>query len=249
MPEIPGLYYLTLRLRDENAYIYHLNFTCFLVEEREQPDTDMPGNNRAVSFAPSSFNDASWSNGQWNILSGLKVNGAGKGYFSYEVALPSILDLDKVKKVTLVFEASAKKLNGKDRTEKSQLGGDYMRGRGTFDPSRNPNSYPMTDIYKYPSLVKVKVNGKVVDVFYLEDDPADSRGVLSWFSQLQDDRLREAGSYGYLLKSNIPLDLVKSSGNEKLNIRFEVDDGMPGGLAIYGKLFGRYPLDPTLLFE
>jgi len=35
----------------------------------------------------------------------------------------------------------------------------------------------------------------------------------------------------------------------KLNIRFEVDEGMPGGLAIYGKLFGRYALDPTLLIE
>jgi len=24
---------------------------------------------------------------------------------------------------------------------------------------------------------------------------------------------------------------------------------LPGGLAIYGKRFGRYPLDPTILFE
>ena len=80
-----------------------------------------------------------------------------------------------------------------------------MRGRGTFDPSRNPNSYPMTDTYKYPTLVKVKVNGQVVDLFYLEDDPADHRGVLSWFSQLKDGKLREAGSYGYLLKSTIPV--------------------------------------------
>ena len=73
--------------------------------------------------------------------------------------------------------------------------------------------------------------------------------MLSWFSQLQDGKLREAGSYGYLLKSNIPLDLIRNSQDGKLNIRFEVDEGLPGGLAIYGKLFGRYPLDPTLLFE
>lgn len=159
------------------------------------------------------------------------------------------MSLDELKKVTLVFEASAKKLNGKDQPEKTDLGGDYMRGRGTFDSSRNPNSYPMTDTYKYPTLVKVKVNGKVVDLFYLEDDPADHRGVLSWYSQLRDGSLREAGSYGYLLKSNIPLDLIRNSPDGKLNIRFEVDEGMPGGLAIYGKLFGRYPMDPTLLFE
>jgi hypothetical protein len=249
MPEIPGLYHLTLRLRDENAYIYHLNFTSFLVEERKQSGSDQPAETSRIPFAPSSFTDAYWSEGQWNILEGLKVNGAGEGYFSYDVEIPDDLNLDDVKKVTLVFEASAKKLHGKDRQEKSNLGGDYMRGRGTFDPSRNPNSYPMTDTYKYPSLVKVKVDGRVVDLFYLEDDPADHRGVLSWFSQLQDGKLREAGSYGYLLKSNIPLEQVRNSSDRTLNIRFEVDEGMPGGLAIYGKLFGRYPLDPTLLFE
>ena len=102
-----------------------------------------------------------------------------------------------------------------------------MRGRGTVDPSRNPNSYPMTDSYKYPSMVKVRVNGRVVDLFYLEDDPADHRGVLSWHSQLEDGKLREAGSYGYLLKSNIPMELVRNAADRRLNIRFEVDDGLP----------------------
>jgi hypothetical protein len=27
-----------------------------------------------------------------------------------------------------------------------------------------------------------------------------------------------------------------------------VDEALPGGLAIYGRRFGRYPLDPTLVF-
>jgi hypothetical protein len=31
-------------------------------------------------------------------------------------------------------------------------------------------------------------------------------------------------------------------------IRLQVDQALPGGLAIYGKRFGRYPLDPTLVF-
>lgn len=249
MPEIPGLYHLTLRLRDENAYIYHLNFTSFLVEDRNNGSADKPAEGTSLSFHPSAFTDASWSDGQWNILGGLKVNGAGIGFFSYDIEVPDQLDLDEIKKITLVFEASAKKLHGKDRKDLSELNSDYMRGRGTFDPGRNPNSYPMTDSYKYPSLVKVKINGEVVDLFYLEDDPADHRGVLSWHSQLQDGKLHEAGSYGYLLKSNIPLELVKNAPERKLNIRFEVDEGLPGGLALYGKLFGRYPLDPTLLFE
>lgn len=248
-PEEPGLYHLTLRLRDEHAYIYHLNFTSFLVEARNHGPLDQSRGIRALSFAPSSFTEASWSDGQWNVMGGLKVNGAGTGYFSYDLLLPEDLDIEAVNKLTLVFEVSAKKLHGKDREELSELGGDYMRGRGTVDPSRNPNAYPMTDTYKYPSLVKVKVNGEVVDLFYLEDDPADHRGVLSWYSQLRDGKLREAGSYGYLLKSSIPLKLISGTGDRQVNIRFEVDEGLPGGLAIYGKLFGRYPMDPTLLFE
>jgi predicted transcriptional regulator len=28
-----------------------------------------------------------------------------------------------------------------------------------------------------------------------------------------------------------------------------VDESLPGGLAIYGERFGRYPVDPTLVFE
>jgi len=249
MPEIPGLYHLTLRLRDENAYIYHLNFTSFLVEDGKHAALNQPEESWSLPFAPSSFSEASWSDGQWDIMGGLKVNGAGKGFFSYDIVLPENLNLEEVNKVTLVFEASAKKLHGKDQKDLTALGGDYMRGRGTIDPSRNPNSYPMTDSYENPSMVKVKVNGKVVDLFYLEDDPADHRGVLSWYSQLKDGKLRESGSYGYLLKSSIPLELLQNAPDRKLNIRFEVDEGLPGGLALYGKLFGRYSLDPTLLFE
>ncbi|MCK4745871.1 MAG: glycoside hydrolase family 2, partial [Bacteroidales bacterium] len=236
LPSTPGLYHLALRLRDENAFVYHLNFTSFLVEEPKEPDdpaepADPSGSDHTISFAPASFSDAYWTLKQWNILDGLKVNGAGAGYFAYHVELPESINLDLVNNVMLVFEASAKKLHGKDRTEKSDLGGDYMRGKGTFDPSRNPNSYPMTDIYKDPTLVKVRVNGSVVDEFYLEDDPADHRGVLSWFSQKRDRKLREAGSYGYLCKCRIPLDVIRNAPDRKLNIRFEVGEGLPGGLA------------------
>jgi predicted transcriptional regulator len=32
-------------------------------------------------------------------------------------------------------------------------------------------------------------------------------------------------------------------------MRLEVSDSLPGGLAIYGARFGRYPVDPTIIFE
>lgn len=83
----------------------------------------------------------------------------------------------------------------------------------------------------------------------LADDPADHRGILSWHYQLQDRKLREAGSYGELLQVAIPREaLENAAASGELVIRLEVDEALPGGLAIYGRRFGRYPLDPTLVF-
>ena len=42
--------------------------------------------------------------------------------------------------------------------------------------------------------------------------------------------------------------LRKAADEKQIIIRLEVDDTVPGGLAIYGERFGRFPLDPTLAF-
>jgi hypothetical protein len=87
-------------------------------------------------------------------------------------------------------------------------------------------------------------------VYTLPDDPADHRGILSWHAQLKDKKLREAGSYGYLVQAVLPPEAIATAAKTKeLVLRFEVDASLPGGLAIYGERFGRYPLDPTLIFE
>ncbi|MFW5657736.1 MAG: glycoside hydrolase family 2 protein [Bacteroidota bacterium] len=245
MPETPGLYHLQLRLRDEEAFVYHLNFTSFIVEDQDNTSAMSSG----FSFDPASFSDAHWSQKQWDVLDGLKVNGAGYGHFTYEIIIPESISLDDTEFVTLVFEAGAKQLFGKDMENASDVDGDYMRGKGTFDNSLNPNAYPMTDTYYHPSLLRVRVNGEVVSEFYLKDDPADHRGVLSWHAQQRDRKLREAGSYGYLCKARIPVDLIKQAENGTLTIRFEVDAALPGGLTIYSDKFGRYPVNPTIIFE
>ncbi|HEX2601572.1 MAG TPA: hypothetical protein VHL32_05600, partial [Gemmatimonadaceae bacterium] len=150
---------------------------------------------------------------------------------------------------TFLVEASAKQLFGKDREAGDSVGGDFMRGGGSQDPSRNPNSYPMTDERKYPSKVTVSVNGEVAGRYDLADDPADHRGILSWFSQKRDGKLREAGSYGQLLRVPVsPSALAAGARTGALVVRLEVSDGLPGGLAIYGRHFGRYPVDPSVLF-
>jgi len=123
-----------------------------------------------------------------------------------------------------------------------------MRGKGTHDPSRNPNAYPMTDTVRFPTAVRVRVAGQSAGQFDLPDDPADHRGILSWHAQPRDRKLREAGSYGYLVQAAIPAGAVRAAGAAKeIVVRFEVDASLPGGLALYGERFGRYPLDPTIV--
>ena len=95
----------------------------------------------------------------------------------------------------------------------------------------------------------IRVNGESVGTFILPDDPADHRGILSWYSQAQNHKLNEAGSYGYLVKAVIPMKLIKDSEGKEIVLRLEVDPSLPGGLAIYGENFGRYPLNPTLVFK
>jgi len=253
MPPQAGLAMLTLSLEDRAGTVLHRNFTTYLVAEDAAPRdltlaTDS-GRLRVIRFAPASFTGSEWSLKQWNVLDGLKVNGAGAGFFAYTVPWPDGMGLEQVAQASLRLELSAKQLFGKDQDEATRQEGDFMRGKGTHDPSSNPNSYPMTDDRLFPSAVRVRVMGQSAGNFELPDDPADHRGVLSWYSQLRDRRLREAGSYGYLVDAKIPREALKAAHEAgRIEIRLEVDDALPGGLAIYGERFGRYPLDPSLVF-
>jgi hypothetical protein len=97
--------------------------------------------------------------------------------------------------------------------------------------------------------VTVSVNGVIAGRKELADDFADHRGILSWHYQQRDRRLREAGSYGELLRLDLPREAIeKAAAAGEFVIRLQVDEALPGGLAIYGKRFGRYPVDPTLVF-
>ncbi|MGQ0560721.1 MAG: glycoside hydrolase family 2 protein, partial [Gemmatimonadota bacterium] len=203
---------------------------------------------RLLRIDPASFTGARWSLKQWNVLDGLKVNGAGSGFFEYRVAWPPGVGVTDLESVSFLAEVSAKQLFGKDRDDAGKQQGDFMRGLGTHDPSLNPNAYPMTDETRFPSRVTVRVNGIVAGRQNLADDPADHRGILSWHYQKQDRRLREAGSFGELLEVKLPRAAIeRAAASGEFVIRLEVGDEQPGGLAIYGRRFGRFPLDPTIL--
>lgn len=252
MPDKNTVAVLGLTLKDATGNVLQRNFTTFIVSDgaakRQEMRVVKNDKLKLVRFAPNSFNTAEWSLKQWDVFDGLKVNGAGAGYFEYRLKWPGDVAAENVSTATLKFEASAKELFGKDKGV--EIGGDYMRGKGTFDNSANKNAYPMTDDYTCPSAVRVRINGESVGVFDLADDPADSRGILSWHSQKQDRRLHEAGSYGYLISAKIPKNVLqKAQANKELIIRLEVDDSLPNGLAIYSEKFGRYPLDPTLILQ
>jgi hypothetical protein len=250
MPKWPATLVLAFTLEDRSGRAHHRNFTTFMVEGEAPILVNLPGGGRArrLNLAPAAFTEAQWSKKQWEALEGLKVNGAGAGFFEYRLPWPEDLSPEAVEWASFTMEASAKKLLGKDRDDAGEMDGDYMRGQGAHDPGRNPNAYPMTDAYPYPSAVRLSVNGHDAGRYELPDDPADHRGILSWHAQLQDRRLREAGSYGYLIQASIPRAALEAAARAgELILRLSVDEALPGGLAIYGARFGRYPLDPFVL--
>jgi len=251
MPCYQGLTLVSWQIETRSGKVLHRNFTTFYVTAGNTPGretiTRQGKTFELVRFHPASYASAGWTTKTSRVMNGLKVWGDGKGYFEYRIQWPSGLKIENIAGLTLLLEASAKELLGKDRPEGMQKGGDYMRGEGFHDPGLNPNAYPMTDTRKFPSLLTVRVNGISAGQFYLPDDPADHRGILSWFSQPQNGRLDEAGSYGYLVQAVVPLDALQEG--KDIIIRLEVNDGLPGGLAIYGERSGRYPFDPTLVFQ
>ena len=248
-PNEPSVSVLAVTLEDAVGNALHHNFTTFIVRGDASSGTLADGRKVRLSSVPAgTLSRGAWSKKYWVVLDE-KFAGAGSGYAEYSIPWPKGLDAAAVKQAYFLVEASAKRLNGKDRdTTRSE--GDYMRGGGFHDRSANQNSYPMTSaVYKYPSAVTVRINGTALGRYELSDDPADSRGILSWNAQLYDGILREAGSYGELIKVPLTASMIAEGAKAGgLTVRLEVSDGLPGGLAVYGARFGRYPVDPSVVF-
>jgi len=254
IPSFNGFGIFSFVLKNQAGVILHRNFVSFVFDNNEVQNSFVlakDGNKfKVTSWIPSSYSDADWSGKVWNVQQDNKVNGAGFGHFNYTLELPEGLNAGNIESALLRIEISSKKLNGKDREEKDQGPADYMRGGGLHDPSKNSNSYPMTDTYEFPSTVRVFVNDVHVGEYFLPDDPADHRGILSWHNQERNGTLEEAGTYGYLTDIIVPQEAIEKAFNgNALHIRLEVDESLPGGLAIYGKKSGRYPVDPMLIYR
>ncbi|GGJ08411.1 hypothetical protein GCM10010885_16900 [Alicyclobacillus cellulosilyticus] len=268
MPGEDALAVLVVRLETPDGRVVAANFTTFDVQSGVPGGQyDLPG--RWWSVAPHAYTEASFPLA-WRALGGHKANFAHAGAVTYEVALPGIGPLRQLNGIDIFFEASAKMVLPKDerRDAVDVAAHDYMQG-DRVDPGRNPNSYFMTDEQRHPSWLEVYVDGERVAAACLPDDPADARGVLSWHYQPQTRRLEEAGSYGYLQRVTVPSRLLPRivekggltltlavpgarSGGEAwcrradglaAGLAADAGAGQSGGLALYGRNAGRYPMD------
>lgn len=242
MPNYAGLGMVQFRLKDQDGKLLHSNFMHVVVKGGQAPEKTTILEQDAKNYFKAEF-----SSKFWNVLDGLKVNGAGKGFMEYQIPVPANLDTKGMKSAYVLVEASAKQFFDKDKGEGFEKDQDYMLG-AKVSPHKNPNAYPMTDETMFASVVKIDVNGKTVKTETLPDDPADHRGVLSWNSQLKDKKLREAGSYGYLIKVPISAAVLKQSAAQGF-LSLKLSTTGDGGLAIYGADFGRYPINPSIVIK
>ena len=242
LPDRAGLGIVKLILKDGDGNVLHHNFVHFVVKS-----TQNKANTRIFEVKPKAYTKSEWSLKTWDVLDGMKVNGAGKGFFEYQIQIPKDTKLSNNQTAYVLFEASAKQLFDKDKGSDFNKNQDYMLG-ARVSPHKNPNAYPMTDEATTPSVLSVYINGTKAKTITLADDPADHRGILSWHNQLKDKKLREAGSYGYLIK--IPIsktDITKAIKQGYLTVKMQSDS--EGGLAIYGEDFGRYPVNVSVVIK
>ncbi|MFC5452168.1 glycoside hydrolase family 2 protein [Paenibacillus aestuarii] len=246
MPQVDAVAVLTVVLQTLEGTVIARNFITFDVRSGHSNGIyAMEG--EWLSVRPAAYTSSQWEY-EWKALDDHKVNGASTGFFEYDIALPEGIRNASVNDIEVIFEAGAKAVLGKDKEMIAYKPSDisYMHG-AKMDPGMNINSYFMSDESCHPSYVDVLVDGEPIRTICLQDDPADSRGVLSWHYQSNDRKLEEAGSYGYLQRICIPSRLTaRIIEKNSFTLRLSVPEGTSegeGGIAIYGRNTGRYPID------
>lgn len=246
MPAQDAVAVLAIRLVNAAGEVVTRNFITFDVRSGNANGVyDAEGG--FISLPVASFAQQSFAH-QWEAIQGAKVNGATEGHFVYDVKLPEHAKQDLIGNIEIMFEASAKRmlLHNVEGAKEQEMGLHYMHG-ASANVEYNPNTYYMTDDEKHESRVNVLIDGERVGSFVLLDDPADSQGVLSWHYQAATNKLDEAGSYGYLCKVNVPGRLAaKLDRSRSFRLELQAEEG---GLALYGRNAGRYPIDLLIRYS
>lgn len=239
MPKQDAVAVLALRLVAEGGETVSRNFVAFDVRgDGTVPDS---AGVHTVNVPVGSFAQQTFAL-QWESIQGAKASGAGAGAFTYEIRMPDQEEQALISNIEIAFEAGAKRVLARnlEGVKTSDHGIGYMHG-ASANVEYNPNTYYMTDEIRHESKVTVCIDGEPVGSVHLPDDPADARGVLSWHYQPVDNRLDEAGSYGYLCRIKVP-GRIAAKLDRSRNFRLELR-ASEGGLTLYGRDAGRYPLD------
>ncbi len=172
------------------------------------------------------LNAQSWDRAEWNggmssreeTLHSGMARGLGSGFFEWTFPVGRKV-LRGARRITLLCEASAA---WKDA--------------------------PQTDSFKWPSTLRLLLNGLPVYRTILPNHPHDARGGLTY---LRGGR----GAYGYLCHATIEGELLaevlRKMRGDHLRLRCVVPRDEPpcGGLTIYNYDCGRYPIGPTLIVD
>ncbi|MCC3376747.1 glycoside hydrolase family 2 protein [Cohnella sp. REN36] len=231
---------LGVRLVDAQGRVVTRNFTTFDVRGGEENGV-YTADGGFVSVPVGQFASHTFAY-EWSSIQGAKASGGKAGEFVYDVRLPELAERGTISEVEIWFEASAKRLLARnvEGEQIRQHGIEFMHG-ASANVEFNPNTYYMTDDEKHASRVNVLVDGERIGSFVLADDPADSRGVLSWHYQTAANKLEEAGSYGYLCRAVVPGRLAaRLDRSRSFKLQLQADEG---GIALYGRNAGRYPID------
>ena len=212
-----------LYLKDENEATVMRNFVCFDVEGTEKS-----------LMLPLSGAEIEGKGGL--CQEGEKLNSLSRGIVRFSIDPKAIPAGARV----LRFEASARETFDRDLSE-WKIGAEDMDAGKRPGRGENPNSfYQTTRGREYPSSLKLLLNGREIFSTVLPDDPADSRGVLSWIHQKTDTLLDEAGTYGWLYTVPLPENLNE---HEKVTFTFISDHGF----SLFGRKSGRYPTGVEIL--
>lgn len=252
MPNDNAVAVLSLYLKDVTGNILSRNFTTFNV------CANLPEN--VAEWNPAAL-DVRSDNLWWRAHNGQKLSVAGAGVAEIEIELPKRIRKNSINGLTLFLEAGAKRLLKKDDPN-ARKNLEVKRDRVHRD--YNPNSYFMSAEDQHPSELKVCINGEEISCIPLQNDWSDCRGVLSFHNQDEmilgyphgdlvggilryygegekDHRhLDEMGSYGELIRIEIPSRLIPYIAEEG-RFKLELKAG-EGGVAIYGRQSGRYPI-------
>ncbi|HTG68710.1 MAG TPA: glycoside hydrolase family 2 TIM barrel-domain containing protein [Candidatus Udaeobacter sp.] len=240
MPTQDAVAVLAVRLLTAQGATVTRNFVTFDVRSGAANGL-YEADGQIVSVPVAAFSESEWPI-SWNAIQEQKVNGGETGHYIYDIQLPSLSEQAVIYDIELLFEASSKRLlkRNKEESVQKKLDISFMHG-ALADPEYNMNTYYMTDSERHESKLNVLIDGELIETILLTDNPADSRGVLSWHYQPAANKLEEAGSYGYICKVVLPSALTaKLNASRSFKLQLAAEEG---GLALYGRNAGRYPID------